>query len=464
MNDNSRKMKLGAFLYPTGHHLAGWRHPQGQADGGMNLRHYIDVARKAEEGRLDFIFFADTLGARDTANVETWSYSPKYTGQFEPLTLLSAIAAMTDRIGLVTTATTTYNEPFHIARKFASLDHLSGGRAGWNLVTSSSPDEAFNFGLDAHVPHAERYDRAREFAQVVKGLWDTWEDDAFLRDKETGRYFDPAKFHMLNHQGRWFRVRGPLNVARPVQGYPVIVQAGSSEIGMDLAAEFADVVFTAQQTIEQAQAFYADLKGRMAKFGRQPEHLKIMPGVMPIVGRTAREAAGKHDYLQSLIHPAIGLSLLSDMLGGVDLTGYPLDGPFPRDLPDSNGGKSRAALITEMAASEGLSLRQVYLRIAGARGHWTVVGTPADIADQLEARFRAGGADGFNIMPASLPISLNEFVELVIPELQRRGLFRRDYEGPSLRENLGLPRPSHPAAAIRAGANGPLPTALSAAE
>ena len=229
---------------------------------------------------------------------------------------------------------------------------------------------------------------------------------------------------------------------------------------MDLAAEFADVVFTAQQTIEQAQAFYADLKGRMAKFGRRPEHLKIMPGVMPVVGRTAQEAADKYDYLQSLIHPAVGLSLLSDMLGGVDLTGYPLDGPFPRDLPDSNGGKSRAALITEMAVGDGLSLRQAYLRIAGARGHWTVVGTPAEIADQLEARFRAGGADGFNIMPASLPISLNEFVELVVPELQRRGLFRLGYEGRSLRENLELPRPAHPAATVRPSANATLTAAV----
>ena len=265
---------------------------------------------------------------------------------------------------------------------------------------------------------------------------------------------------MLNHKGRWFRVRGPLNVARPVQGYPIIVQAGSSDTGMDLAAETADVVFTAQRTLDQAQAFYADLKSRMAKYGRKPEHLKILPGVMPIVGRTPREAADKVDQLQSLIHPAVGLSLLSDMLGGVDLTGYPLDGPFPNDLPDSNGGKSRAALITEMARKEGLTLRQVYLRIAGARGHWIVVGTPAEIADQLEERFRSGGADGYNIMPASLPTSLNEFVELVIPELQRRGLFRLEYEGPTLRENLELPRPAHPATMARAATKEPPQTAM----
>jgi N-acetyl-S-(2-succino)cysteine monooxygenase len=445
MADRSRQLKLGVFLYPTGHHLAGWRHPKAHADGGMNLPHYVELARKAEQGKLDFIFFADTLGARDAADVEAWSHTPKYTGQFEPLTLLSALAVVTKRIGLVTTATTTYNEPFHIARKFASLDHLSAGRAGWNLVTSSSPDEAFNFGLDVHVPHAERYARAREFTKVVKGLWDTWEDDAFVRDKATGRYFDPAKFHMLNHKGAWFRVRGPLNVARPLQGYPVIVQAGSSDIGKELAAETAEVVFTAQPTLEQAQIFYSDLKGRLKKYGRQPEDLKIMPGVFPIVGRSRAEATEKYDELQSLIHPAVGLSLLSDMLGGVDLSRYPLDEPFPGDLPDSNGGKSRAALIAEMAEREGLTLRQVYLKIAGARGHWTIVGTPADIADQMVERFRKRGADGFNIMPASLPTSLNEFVELVVPELQRRGLFRRDYGGQTLREHLGLQRPAHPA-------------------
>jgi FMN-dependent oxidoreductase (nitrilotriacetate monooxygenase family) len=312
-------------------------------------------------------------------------------------------------------------------------------------VTSSSPDEAFNFGLDVHVPHAERYARAREFTKVVKGLWDTWEDDAFVRDKATGRYFDPAKFHMLNHKGAWFRVRGPFNVARPLQGYPVIVQAGSSDIGKELAAETAEVVFTAQPTLEQAQIFYSDLKGRLKKYGRQPEDLKIMPGVFPIVGRSRAEATEKYDELQSLIHPAVGLSLLSDMLGGVDLSRYPLDEPFPGDLPDSNGGKSRAALIAEMAEREGLTLRQVYLKIAGARGHWTIVGTPADIADQMVERFRKRGADGFNIMPASLPTSLNEFVELVVPELQRRGLFRRDYGGQTLREHLGLQRPAHPA-------------------
>ena len=453
-----RQLKLAAFMRPASIHTGAWRYPDAFPDANFNFAHLKRFAQTLERGKFDAFFMADHMAVLNMP-LDALKRSHTVTS-FEPFTLLSALSQVTERIGLVATGSTTFDAPYHIARRFASLDHLSGGRAGWNLVTSSSPDEAFNFGLDAHVPHAERYDRAREFAHVVKGLWDTWEDDAFLRNKNSGRYFDPAKFHMLNHRGRWFRVRGPLNVARPLQGYPVIVQAGSSEAGMELAAETADVVFTAQRTIEQAQAFYADLKGRMAKYGRKPEHLKIMPGVMPIVGRTAQEAADKYDYLQSLIHPAVGLSLLSDMLGGVDLTGYPLDGPFPQDLPDSNGGKSRAALITDMALREGLTLRQVYLRIAGARGHWTVVGTPADIADQLEARFRTGGADGFNVMPASLPISLNEFVDLVVPELQRRGLFRLDYEGCSLRENLDLPRPPHPATTAGTGTELPSQTAM----
>ena len=307
----------------------------------MSLPHYIDLAHTAERGKFDFLFFADTLGARDAADVEAWSHTPKYNSQFEPLTLLSALSVVTEHVGLVSTATTTYNEPFHIARKFASLDYLSGGRAGWNVVTSSSPDEAFNFGFEAHPPHVDRYERAREFVNVVKGLWDTWEDDAFIRDKLTGRYFDPAKFHFLNHDGPHFKVRGPLNISRPVQGYPVIVQAGSSETGKELAAETAEVVFTAQPTLESARAFYGDLKGRVAKYGRSPDHLLIMPGVMPIIGQSRTEANEHFERLQASIHPTVGLSLLADMLGGADLSGYPLDEPLPEQLPETLGNKSR---------------------------------------------------------------------------------------------------------------------------
>jgi alkanesulfonate monooxygenase len=439
MTVQPRRMKLGAFLHPTGHHVAAWRHPRAQADGGVNFLHYAELARTAERGRFDMLFLADSAAVWE-ASPEALSRSPR-SDHFEPLTLLSALAAVTARIGLVATVTTTYNEPFHVARKFASLDLLSGGRSGWNLVTSSNQAEAYNFSRDAHLAHAARYDRAREFAQVVLGLWDSWGDDAFVRDKASGRYFEPDKLNILDHNGRHFRVKGPLNVARSPQGRPVLVQAGSSEPGKDLAAETAEVIFTAHQTLADAMAFYADVKGRLDRYGRDPDHLKVMPGVFPVVGRTEQEAEDKFGELQELIHPEVGLSLLSGMLGGVDLSGYPVDGPLP-DLPETNGGKSRQDLLVRLAHREGLTIRQLYLRIAGARGHRQIRGTPQTIADELEAWFRGGAADGFNIMPPMLPGSLDDFVGLVIPELQRRGLFRTEYEGRTLRENLGLPRPA----------------------
>ncbi len=441
-----RQMKLNAFIHATGHHVAAWRHPQSQADAGVNFRHYVELARTAERAKFDAMFLADSLAVRDQ-NVETASRAARYIVQFEPLTLLAGIAASTERLGLIATASTTYNEPFHIARKFASLDHISGGRAGWNLVTSASEAEAFNFSRDSHLAHGKRYERAREFAEVVIGLWDSWEDDAFVRDKESGRFFEPGKLHVLNHKGAHFAVRGPLNVARSPQGRPVIVQAGSSEAGKELAAETAEVIFTAQQTLAEAKAFYADVKGRLSRYGRSPDALKILPGVSPIVGRSAQEADDKFGALQSLIHPEVGVSLLSNMLG-VDIRGYPVDGPLP-DLPETNSGKSRQQLLTDLARRENLTIRQLYEWIAGARGHWSIRGTPEQIADQLEERFIGEGADGFNVMPPSLPDSLADFADLVVPELRRRGLFRTEYEGRTLRENLGLPYPHHAAALVR---------------
>jgi FMN-dependent oxidoreductase (nitrilotriacetate monooxygenase family) len=354
--------------------------------------------------------------------------------------LLSALAAVTEHVGLVATASTSFNEPYHIARKFASLDHISGGRAGWNLVTSSNEHEAKNFNRDKHFDHAERYERAIEFAEVVGGLWDSWEDDAFLRDKDQGRFFDPERRHVLDHKGRFFQVRGPLNVARSPQGHPVVVQAGSSEAGRDLAARTAEVIFTAQQTLEDAIDFYSDVKGRLAQYGRHPCDLKILPGVFPIVGRSESEAREKFEQLQALIDPKVGLALVSGLTGGFDLSGYPLDGPIP-ELPETNASKSRQLLTLELARRENLTIRQLYLRVAGARGHWQLVGTPAQIVDQLEERFVKGGADGYNVMPPVLPAGLDDFVELVIPELRRRGLFRSEYEGRTLRDNLGLRRP-----------------------
>lgn len=440
-----RQLKLGAFFYPTGHHVAAWRHPEAQADAGVNLAHYVEVAQLAERGKFDLFFLADHLSAWP-GSIEAQSRMAR-AEYLEPLTVLSAVAALTSNIGLVATATTTYNEPFHIARKYASLDHISAGRAAWNLVTSSIENEAANFGFDAHLAHAKRYERAREFAQVVTGLWDSWDDDAFLRNKTSGLYFKPDGLYILNHKGTHFSVKGPLNVARSPQGRPVIVQAGSSGDGKLLAAETAEIVFTAHLTRGDAQAFYADVKEQVVRAGRSPDDVKIMPGLFPVIGRSAAEAEEKYDELQSLVHPDVGLALLASMLGGADLSGYPLDGPLP-DLPATNNLKSRADLLIAAARRENLTIRQLYLRNAGGRGHYTVIGTPSQIADAMEDWFVNHAADGFNVMPPVLPGDLRDFVDLVVPELQRRGLFRTEYAGRTLRENLGLKRPANQFASV----------------
>lgn len=440
MATRNDQMRLGAFLYPSGHHIAAWRHPDAKADAGIDFQHYVALARAAEAAKFDLIFLADGVGTRGE-NVDFLSRTAhSYQAQFEPITLLSALAAVTERIGLVGTASTSFNEPYHVARKFASLDHISGGRAGWNLVTSSSEYEAHNFNRDHHLAHAERYQRAEEFADVVAGLWDSWDDDAFLYDKASGRFYEPSRRHVLGHKGTHFSVRGPLNVSRPPQGHPVVVQAGSSEPGKELAARSGEVVFTAQQTLDDAVAFYADLKGRLVRYGRQPDDLKIMPGVFPVVGRSESEAREKFEALQALIDPVVGLALVSG-LTGTDLSGYPLDGPIP-ELAATNGSKSRQGLMLDLARRENLTIRQLYQRVAGARGHWQVIGTPEQIADALEARFLAHGADGYNVMAPILPGGLTDFIELVLPELRKRGLFRSEYAGTTLREHLGLRRPA----------------------
>jgi FMN-dependent oxidoreductase (nitrilotriacetate monooxygenase family) len=442
-HDPSRgQMKLGAFFHPTGHHVASWLHPDAQIDAGTNFRHYVQLAQMSEKAKLDLMFLADALAIRD-GNLEALSRWPQYMAYFEPITLLSGIAGLTERIGLVSTATTSYNEPYNVARKFASLDHISGGRAGWNVVTSANLSEAFNFGRQEHFEHGERYDRALEFTDIVRGLWDSWDDDAFVRDRATGRYFDPTKLHTLNHKGGHFSVRGPLNVARPPQGHPVIFQAGSSEVGRELAARTAEAVFTPQHTLEGAQAFYKDLKGRMAKYNRSPEHLKIMPGLNPIVGRTEADAKHKYAYLQSLIHPAVGLELLSNALAGFDLTPYDVDGPLPEAVYSltPKGSTTSFRNVLNWAKQEHLTIRQLYQRFAGARGQRSVIGTAAQIVDQMEEWFDNYGVDGFLIQPSHLPGGLEDFIQMVIPELQSRGLFRTEYEGPTLRDHLGLPRP-----------------------
>lgn len=450
MSNERRQMKLGAFLMQTGHHIAAWRHPDAQADAGSNFKHYKALAQAAEAAKFDAVFLADSVGVRNR-DEESLSRTAR-AEHFEPLTLLSALAAVTDRIGLIATASTSFNEPYHIARKFASLDNISAGRAGWNLVTSSGEGEAQNFNLDKHLDHALRYERAEEFYEVVTGLWDTWEEDAIVRDKRSGIYFDPAGHHTLHHKGKHFSVRGPLNVARSPQGRPVVVQAGASVAGRDLAARTAEVIFVAHQTFAEAQAFYADVRSRASGYGRDPDSIKIMPGIFPVVGRTQAEAEEKFQTLQDLIDPIVGISLLSNVIGAFDLSGYPVDGPIP-DIPETNGGKSRQQLLLDLARRDNLTIRQLYLRIAGARGHQQVVGTPTSIADQLQQWFEEGGADGFNIMGPWFPGGLQDFIELVLPELRKRGLFRTEYEGATLRENLGLARPVH---RRHAGASSPV--------
>jgi FMN-dependent oxidoreductase (nitrilotriacetate monooxygenase family) len=433
-------MKLGLFLAGTGHHIASWRDPDVLPDANANLRQYIEVTQTAERALFDFVFNADSNSTFGPDDPEMWKRTA-VAMRIEPLTLLGALAAVTSRIGLISTATTTYLDPFHVARMFATLDQMSGGRVGWNVVTSSAASEAFNFSHDKHAAHHDRYRRAAEFIEVAQGLWDTWEDDAFVMDKEQGLFFHPAKLHMLHHKGEHFSVRGPLMVPRSPQGQPVIVQAGQSDAGRDLAARTAEVLFTVQQQLAPAKAFYSDLKARVAKCGRSPDSLKIMPGVVTVVGRTRDEAQEKFEKLQALIHPELGVAALSDIVG-LDLTPFPLDGPLP-DVPLSNTQQGRQKMVVEMARTEDLTIRQLYKRVATARGHRVAIGTAAEIADALEEWYRGGAADGFNIMPQAFPADVNQFAELVIPELQRRGLFRTKYEGKTLRENVGLPRPKN---------------------
>ncbi|MFE5426892.1 LLM class flavin-dependent oxidoreductase [Peribacillus simplex] len=441
MTINKREMKLGAFFMIPGHHVAAWRHPEAEAHHVMTFDFIKRLAQTAERGKFDMIFLADGYAVR--------AKNQKVVGQtvntlFEPFTLLSALSSVTKHVGLAGTVSTTYNEPFNVARKFASLDHLSGGRAAWNVVTSNTEAEARNFNQDHHLLHSKRYERAEEFVDVVTKLWDSWEDEALVFDKESAQFADSSKIHSINHKGEWFSVEGPLNVSRPVQGHPVVIQAGSSENGKELAARTAEVIFTAWQTLEEAQEFYSDVKGRMAKYGRTPDELKIMPGVFPVIGRTEEEAEKNKALLEELIPEDAGIALLSGMIS-VDLSGYPVDGPLP-DLPELdqvNGGKSRFKLLKDLADREGLTIRKLYQKIAGARGHREIKGTPEQIADQMQEWFENGAADGFNIMPPYLPGGLDDFVDQVIPVLQQRGLFRTEYTGSTLRENLGLERPTN---------------------
>jgi len=432
----TRQLRLGAFMRPVSIHTGAWRYPGSYPDANFNFAHLKRFAQTLERARFDAFFMADHLAVLNMP-VDALKRSHTVTS-FEPFTLLSALAGATEHIGLIATGSTTFDAPYHIARRFASLDHISGGRAGWNIVTTSNPDAALNFGLEEHMEHGERYARAREFYDVVTGLWDSFADDAFVRDAESGIYFDPEKLHVLNHKGKYFSVRGPLNIARPVQGWPVIVQAGASDAGRQLAAETAEVVFAAGSSLANARRFYADVKGRMEKVGRNPDHLKILPGALVVVGDSIEEAREKRARLDSLVHYANAIASLSIALGH-DASGFDPDGPLP-EVPDTNASKSGRERVIELAKRENLTVRQLAQRLGGYGGH-AFVGTPATIADQMEEWFVTRGSDGFNVMFPFLPAGLEDFVDRVVPELQRRGLFRREYEGKTLRENLGLPRP-----------------------
>jgi FMN-dependent oxidoreductase (nitrilotriacetate monooxygenase family) len=435
-----RKMSLGAFvLHPPGHHVAGWRYPDSNATGVMSLDYYRELAGICEGGKLDFMFLADELAVWDKYQS---GLDHSVTVRPEPLTLLSALIGSTSRLGLAATVSTTYHEPFNVARSLASLDHLSGGRAAWNLVTSAIEEEAYNFGKTRHMEHDERYERAREFWQVACKLWDSWDDDALVMNKETAIFADREKVRHIDHKGKHFSVRGPLNVPRPPQGHPVVFQAGASPAGRALATELADVTFVGAGAIEEAKKLYGELKRQVAGFGRDPDGFKVMPGVMPFIGRTLEEAEEKEAKLLELVVPRLGIDILSHWLGH-DVSQYPLDGPLPAlpSVENYNGNRTRYQQIHAVAERDSLTIAQSAKRLVKARGIWDVKGTPAMIADQMEAWFREGAADGFVVMSAYLPGSLRDFATLVVPELQRRGVFRTEYTGKTLRENLGLARP-----------------------
>lgn len=429
---NQRKLKLGAVIHGVGSSVSAWRHPDLPSDASINIGFYRQQAAKAEEGKFDFAFIADGLFINEQS-------IPHFLNRFEPVTLLSSLAAVTSKLGLVGTLSTSYSEPFTVSRQFASLDHISGGRAGWNVVTSPGVDTAANFNKGGHPEHASRYEIAEEYLEVAKGLWDSWEDDAFVRDKESGVFFDRDKLHTLNHKGKHFSVQGPLNIARSKQGHPIVFQAGSSDAGRNLAAKTADAVFTGHETIEEAREFYADVKQRAAAYGRSPESILIFPGIGPIVGATLEEAERKYEETANLGSIADALRYLGRFFDHHDFSQYPLDEPFP-DLGElgSNGFKSTTERIKQKAKEQGLTLRQVAIRSTSQRGNF--VGTPEFVADELQRWFETGAADGF-IVGSGVPNGLDEFVEQVVPILQARGLFREEYEHDTLRGNLELPFP-----------------------
>lgn len=437
MGQSGRQLHLNLFILSTGHHEASWRHPEAFPERATSLEYYQQLAKTAERGKMDSVFLAEKYRLNSMVKY-------RVIPQLEAFTLLSAIAAVTERIGLTATASTTYNEPYHIARKFAALDHISGGRAGWNIVTSTGDVTARNFSKERHPEHRERYEQGKEFVEIAKRLWRSWGEGALVADRESGIYADTGRIRPADFEGRFYSVSGPLNIPRSPQTYPVLVQAGSSEDGKEFAAEHAEVVFTVQSAMGGAQAFYKDLKGRMGKYGRSEEQLKVLPGFTPFIGDTEAEARDRMRELDELTVTEYGLNTLSATLQ-TDLSGYPLDGPLPLDrLPkveEIRGQQARFQLYVDLARREGLTIRELIFRTAGGRGHFTYAGTPVQIADEMERWLRSEAADGFNLMPPLLPRGLDDFVDKVVPELQNRGIYRTEYSGRTLREHLGLPYP-----------------------
>jgi FMN-dependent oxidoreductase (nitrilotriacetate monooxygenase family) len=432
---DERKMRLGAFLAGTGSNMASWRHPNAVADAAINLDYYRQLTRKAETAKLDFVFFGDGLYISEKSH-------PNFLNRFEPLTLLAALAMDTTKIGLAATLSTSYSEPFTVARQFASIDHISGGRAGWNIVTSPLEGSALNYSKTEHPEHDLRYRMAAEYIEVTKGLWDSWEDDAFVRDKETGQFIDPEKMHRVNHKGEFFSVQGPLTISRSKQGRPILIQAGSSEAGKDFASQVADAVFTGQANIDDAREFYQDVKGRAAKHGRRPEEILMLPGCNPIVGSTSEEAEEKYQEIANLVVIGDALNYLGRYFNDIDFTQYDLDEQFP-DLGDfaRNGWESATDKIKKVSKEEGLTLRQMALRSTTPKGPF--IGTAEHIADTMQAWFEAGAADGFMMNASVLPQGFDDFIDHVLPILKDRGLFRTEYEHDTLRGNLGLAKPAN---------------------
>lgn len=436
-----RQMNLFAFLWNTGAHVAGWRYPASTDEGQHSLEFFQQVAAIAERGKLDAIFFADSVGFHRTRGKQAFACVDHV--KMAPLPLISALAATTKNIGLVATASTSFNHPYALAREFASIDHLSQGRAGWNIVTSTGENEAHNFGLDQNYGHADRYARATEFVEVAQKLWDSWEDEALLMDKTSGRYSNPDRIHGLDHAGTFYKVKGPLNVARPPQGHPVLVQAGSSGTGQAFAARFAEAIFTSHPGIETARTFYADVKRQVAAVGRDPAKVKVLASVQPLVAETEAEALRIAGELNALVHPDLGISMLGGFLGGVDLSKEDPNGPLPDNIPETENARSTRERVMDWAKKENLTIRQIADRIAAERTSRSLIGTPEQVADGLIDWFNGGACDGFIIGAPWLPGGLERFVDGVVPILQKRGVFRTEYEGTTLREHLGLERPAN---------------------